>query len=34
MFLTNKLWFLIGHDLVEDVVAPFSLELEGDSGLL
>lgn len=34
MLLTNELWLLIGHDLVEDVVASLSLELEGDSGLL
>lgn len=32
--LTNKLWFLIGHDLIKYVVASFSLQLESNSRFL
>lgn len=33
-WLTQKLWFLIGEDLVVDVIVSLSLELEDDTGLL
>ena len=32
--LTQQLWFLLGQNLVEDVVVSLSLELIGDSGFL
>lgn len=32
--LTQKLWLLVGQDLVEDVVVPLSLQLEDHPGLL
>lgn len=32
--LTQQLWFLLGQNLVEDVIVPLSLELIGDTRLL
>lgn len=34
VWLTQKLWLLIGEDLVVNVVVSFSLQLEDNTGLL